>query len=157
MIAEYESSDRSSLLNSPRQYGLSQCHKHLPEMSKICALEKMPSFCPVVADYYSGMEVTVSLFKEQINGSLSDISDIYKSYYKNGLVRYTDNSDENGFLAANSMSGFDNMEISVCGNNDRILLVSRFDNLGKGASGAAIQNMNLVLGVDENTGLNIKE
>ena len=125
-------------------------------MTKICGLKKPPAFCPVVADYYSGMEVTVTLFKEQLNGNLNEIITVYKDYYKNGTVKYVDNSDENGFLAANSMSGFDSMEISAFGNDERILLVSRFDNLGKGASGAAIQNMNIVLGADEAAGLNIK-
>ncbi len=156
MIAEYEGEEKNILLDSPRQYGLSQQHKHLPEMTKICGLKKPPAFCPVVADYYSGMEVTVTLFKEQLNGNLNEIITVYKDYYKNGTVKYVDNSDESGFLAANSMSGFDSMEISAFGNDERILLVSRFDNLGKGASGAAIQNMNIVLGADEAAGLNIK-
>ena len=154
MIAEYEGDERDVLLDAPRMYGISQQHKHLPEMSAVCSLENPPVFCPVVAPYYSGMEVTVPLFAKDINGSADDIRQIYKEYYKDGLVRYSD-ENEGGFLSAGSMSGRDDMTVTVCGNDERILLVSRFDNLGKGASGAAIQNMNIVLGVDETAGLNV--
>lgn len=155
MIAEYESADRSSLFDAPRMYGLSQEHKHLKEMMKVCRLENAPIFCPIVSSYYSGMEVTVPLFKKDVKGSIDDIKELYKDYYKQGLVRYVDDADESGFVSANAFSGRDDMQITVSGNEDRILLVARFDNLGKGASGAAIQNMNIVLGVDETTGLNI--
>ena len=154
MIAEYEGDGRDILLDAPRMYGLSQQHKHLPEMSAVCNLVNSPVFCPVVAPYYSGMEVTVPLFVKDINGTAEEIKAVYKEYYKSGLVRYSD-ENENGFLSAGSMSGRDDMIIGVFGNDERILLVSRFDNLGKGASGAAIQNMNIVLGVDEITGLNV--
>ncbi len=155
MIAEYESEDRPQLLNAPRMYGLSQSHKHLPEIAAQCGLENAPVFLPIVAPYYSGMEVTVSLFSKDISGSVDDIKNTYKSYYKNGLVHFCENADEAGFLSASAFSGRDDMEISVFGNDDRIILVSRFDNLGKGASGAAIQNMNILLGTDEKTGLNV--
>jgi len=155
MIAEYEDENRGVLLDSPRQYGLSQAHKHLPEMAKLCKLYSQPIFCPVVSDFYSGMQVTVPLFKEQIKGGMDEIKQTYADYYKDGLVKFVDNADENGFLSSNKLSGFDNMEISVFGNSERILLVSRFDNLGKGASGAAVQNMNILMGIDETTGLNI--
>ncbi len=154
MIAEYEWDERDILLEAPRMYGLSQQHKHLPEMSAVCNLENSPVFCPVVAPYYSGMEVTVPLFAKDINGTVEEIKAVYKEYYNSELVRYSD-ENENGFLSAGSMSGRDDMIIGVFGNDERILLVSRFDNLGKGASGAAIQNMNIVLGVDETTGLNV--
>ena len=87
--------------------------------------------------------------------SIEDIKNAYKEYYTGKFIKYCESSDENGFLSASKFSGRDDMEISVLGNNDRIMLVSRFDNLGKGASGAAIQNMNIVLGIDETTGLNI--
>ncbi|MBE6828398.1 MAG: N-acetyl-gamma-glutamyl-phosphate reductase [Ruminococcaceae bacterium] len=153
MIADYESKNRKALLSAPRQYGLSQAHKHLPEISKICSLDNAPVFIPIVADYFSGMEVTVSLFKSEVKGNADVIKDIYKSYYKDGLVRYKENADENGFMSANAFSGRDDMEISVYGNDDRILLVSRFDNLGKGACGSAIQNMNLVTGAEMSKGL----
>ena len=153
MIAEYESSDRSPLYDAPRMYGLSQTHKHLPEMQKLTGLENAPAFLPIVAPYYAGMEVTVALFADAINGTAAQIREIYRSYYRGGLVKYVDSADETGFLSANAYAGRDDMEISVQGNDERILLVSRFDNLGKGASGAAIENLNLLLGVDEKTGL----
>lgn len=155
MIADYETDELSEALLAPRSYGLSQTHKHLPEMSKICCLNKLPLFTPIVSSYYSGMEVVITLPKEQINGTISDIKNIYSSYYNGGIVKYCENADESGFLSASKMSGRDDMEISVFGNEDRIMLVSRFDNLGKGASGAAIQNMNIVLGLSDSTGLNI--
>lgn len=155
MIADYNEPQNAEILLAPRMYGLTQQHKHLPEMSKICGLEKLPTFSPIVSSYYSGMEVVVPIFAEDINGDIDTIKAVYKDYYKGDIVRYVDAADEQGFLSAGALSGRDDMEISVFGNEDRILLVSRFDNLGKGASGAAIQNMNLVLGVDETTGLNI--
>ncbi len=153
MIAEYEDANRDTLLDAPRMYGLSQNHKHLPEMAKICGLSQSPIFCPIVAPFYSGMEVTVPVVKSQLNGTIDDVKDCYKAYYGEGLVHFTENADETGLLSAGTYSGKDTMEISVWGNEDRILLVARFDNLGKGASGAAIQNMNIVLGCPEDTGL----
>lgn len=154
MIAEYEAEGRDTLLDAPRMYGISQSHKHLPEMSKICSLNNAPAFCPIVAPYYSGMEVSIPLFTKDIKGTMEDIKAVYADYYKTGLVKFIDNDSESGFLSAGALSGRDDMVITVCGNEERILLVSRFDNLGKGASGAAIQNMNILLGVDEKTGLN---
>ena len=155
MIAEYESTGRSTLLKGPRQYGLTQQHKHLKEMVKICGLDSAPVFCPIVGDFYSGMEVTVPLFAKDIKGSLDDIRALYRSYYASGLVRFVEEADPDGMLSACGFSGRDDMAVSVFGNDDRIILTSRFDNLGKGASSAAIQNMNILLGVDEATGLNV--
>ncbi len=155
MIAEYEGEKRDDLLSAPRQYGITQQHKHLPEISKICGLENNPCFVPIVADYYSGMEVTIPLFASQINASVEEIRNIYKQKYNSSVVKYKQDFDENGFVSANKLSFNDGMEISVSGNDDRILLIARYDNLGKGASGAAIQCMNLVLGVEETKGLNI--
>ena len=157
MIADYENEANKASLLAPRQYGITQNHKHLPEMAKICGLENAPIFCPIVSSFYSGMEVTVPLFAKDLKGSVCDIKELYKSYYKSGLVKFVEADTEGGLLSAAKLSGRDDMEISVFGNDDRILLVSRFDNLGKGASGAAIQNMNISLGVDETTGLNIGE
>ena len=157
MIADYENEENKKALLAPRSYGISQTHKHLPEMSKICGLDKLPLFTPIVSSYYSGMEVVITLAKEQINGGFEDIKNIYRSYYTGKTVKYRENTDEGGFLSASAFSGRDDMEISEFGNEDRIMLVSRFDNLGKGASGAAIQNMNIVLGIPETTGLNIGE
>ncbi|MBE6632635.1 MAG: N-acetyl-gamma-glutamyl-phosphate reductase [Ruminococcaceae bacterium] len=155
MIADYEADGRNTALDSPAMYGNTQQHKHLPEMSKICSLDNLPVFCPIVAPFYSGMQVTVPLFAEQIKGTAEDIKSVYKDYFKEGLVRFEENVSENGFLYSNTFSGRDDMQVTVEGNADRILLVSRFDNLGKGASGAAIQNMNIIMGVPEDTGLNV--
>ena len=155
MIAEYEDPNRNPLLGAPRQYALTQAHKHLKEMVKISRLETAPVFCPIVADFYSGMEVTVSLFASQCKGNLEDIKDLYRSYYTGGLVHFDENPDGDGLLSAAAYSGRDDMGVSVFGNEERILLTARFDNLGKGASGAAIQNMNILLGLDQATGLNV--
>lgn len=154
MIAEYTDPHRSPLLDAPRQYGLSQKHKHLREMVAICGLEAPPAFCPVVADYYSGMEVTVTVFRKDA-ADISSIAALYKSYYRTGLVHFEESADEGGFLSASAFTGRDDMQLSVAGNDERILLIARFDNLGKGASGAALQNMNLILGADETAGLNV--
>ncbi|MBR2661973.1 MAG: N-acetyl-gamma-glutamyl-phosphate reductase [Clostridia bacterium] len=153
MIAEYESPDMDPLYQAPRQYGLGQAHKHLPEMAKVCGLDHAPVFCPIVAPYYAGMEVTVPLTPADTSASVEEIKEVYKAYYQGGLIRFAEGTDEGGFLSASAFAGRDDLEVSVFGNEERILLVSRFDNLGKGASGAAIQNMNLVLGLDEDTGL----
>ena len=155
MIAQYEEEGRDVLLDAPRQYGLVQNHKHLPEMAKVCKIETDPVFCPIVAPYYSGMQVTVPIFKTMAHGGIEDIKNAYKKYYQGPVVKYIENADQGGFMSAGLFSGRDDMAISVFGNDDRILLVSSFDNLGKGASGAAIQNMNLVLKIDQTTGLNI--
>ena len=157
MIAEYENEENKQALQAPRTYGLTQVHKHLPEMAKYCGLENYPVFCPIVSSFYSGMEVVVPLTKAQTSATIEQIKQIYKNYYKGKLVRFCDNADESGFLSASAFSGFDDMQISVFGNDERITLVARFDNLGKGASGAAIQNMNILLGKSEDTGLNLSE
>ena len=155
MIAEYEAEDRSTLLDAPRQYGLNQQHKHLKEMAAVCGLTRAPAFMPIVGDFYSGMEVAVPLFAEQLSGGIDDVKAVYRDCYAGPVVRYSDGPDEAGFLSAGALSGRDDMEIRVAGNGERVLLVARFDNLGKGASGAAIQNMNILLGADETEGLTI--
>ena len=159
MIAQYESEGRDPLFDAPRLYGLTQSHKHLPEMAAVCGLKYSPVFCPIVAPYYAGMEVIVPLFRDQIPCDIRGLSRIYTQYYGRGgkLVSFRENNDESGFLSAGGFTGRDDMEISVFGNTERITLIARFDNLGKGASGAAIQNMNLVLGVEETTGLILGE
>ena len=150
MIAEYESDGRDCLLGAPRQYGVAQGHKHLPEMVKITGIKNAPVFSPIVADFYSGMEVTVPLFAEWLSGkTVEDIKNVYKNLYTGPIVSYREGADEGGFLAASALSGKDNMQIEVYGNEDRILLVARYDNLGKGASGAAVECLNIVLGEDE--------
>lgn len=155
MIADYEADNKSPLLSAPRQYALTQQHKHLKEIVKVCDLDSVPLFCPIVADFYSGMEVTVPLFAKDIKGNISDITEVYKETYTSKIIHFAESADENGFLSAAAFSGRDDMQITVTGNVDRILLVARFDNLGKGASGSAIQNMNIKLGVAEDTGLSV--
>lgn len=158
MIAQYESPEPEDELFSPRQYALTQNHKHLKEMAAITGINNAPVFCPIVADYYNGMLVTVPLFKEWLGGAgAEDIKKIYAQKYTGPVVRYKDDPQEDGFICSNKLSFKDNMEIYAAGNNDRILLMARFDNLGKGASGAAVQNMNIIMGIDETTGLDTGE
>ena len=150
MIAQYEDGNRDILLNAPRMYGLNQTHKHLSEMRLLCGLEHEPVFCPVVAPYYAGMEVTVPVTGLR----KKDVEDAYRTYYHSGrLVRFREDDSENGFLSASAMAGRDDMTVTVFGNDERMILTARFDNLGKGASGAALQNMNILLGLDEALGL----
>ena len=160
MIADYETAG-TNLHIGGRQYALGQKHKHLPEMAKICGLVNEPCFSPIVVPHLSGMEVTVPLFASQFREpvTLERVKDVYREYYgRGGLVRFVDDpaAAEGGFLSSAGLSGRDDLEVSVYGNDERMVLVSRFDNLGKGASGAAIQNMNLVLGVAEEEGLRFK-
>ncbi|MDO4865640.1 MAG: N-acetyl-gamma-glutamyl-phosphate reductase [Clostridia bacterium] len=153
MIAEYEGPGRDPLLDAPRQYGLGQTHKHLKEMACLCGLESPPVFSPIVADYYSGMEVCVPVHEELLAGGAEAARQIYREVYRGPVVRFVEAAGESGFLSASALSGRDDMEISLCGSEGRLVLTARFDNLGKGASGAAIQNMNLLMGVDETAGL----
>lgn len=157
MIAEYEDPNRPVLFDAPRQYGITQQHKHLKEMVKISGISTAPIFCPIVADFYSGMEVTVPLFKEDLlNGAtVADVREVYRKLYTGPIVTYAENASEGGLLAANAFSGKDTMQVTVEGNEDRILLIARYDNLGKGASGAAVECMNMVMGADPSEGLAI--
>lgn len=156
MIAEYEE-EPDELLGAPRQYALGQAHKHLKEMAKISGIENAPAFCPVVSSFYSGMEVTVPVFKNQLkNGfTIEKIKEIYKEKYSGPLVKYEEELSEGGFISAGLLSGKDNMIVSVFGNDERILLTARYDNLGKGASGAAVECLNIVLGKADTNGLEI--
>ena len=153
MIAAYEeAAGGDPLFIGGRQYALAQHHKHLPEMVKVCGLEFAPCFSPVVVPHLSGMEVSVHLFGVDVDA----VKACYRSYYsETGLVLFADDpaAAEGGFLSSAAFSGRDSMEVSVYGDGDRAVLVSRFDNLGKGASGAAIQNMNIAMGIDEKKGL----
>ena len=156
MIAEYEAQDRDPLLGAPRQYALTQEHKHLKEMKAVTGLSASPIFCPIVSDFYSGMVVTVPLFKEDVGGaSPSALAEIYRELYRGPVVSYADDPSEGGFLSGAGLSGKDGMQISVLGNADRMLLVARYDNLGKGASGAAVENLNIVLGLEKTLGLEL--
>ena len=153
MIAEYEDPANAERLKAPRIYGLSQTHKHLPEMQMIAGLTRPPVFAPIVSSFYAGMAVAVELPAELLKGTPGDAIDLYRTVYSGPIVRYAGDTDPDGLLSAGAFAGRDDMEISVFGGDERILLVSRFDNLGKGASGAAIQNMNIALGLPEETGL----
>ncbi|MBQ2896818.1 MAG: N-acetyl-gamma-glutamyl-phosphate reductase [Clostridia bacterium] len=157
MIADYQAENRDKLLCAPRQYALSQQHKHLKEMKTVTGLINDAVFCPIVADFYSGMEVSIPLFKKDLGTDIEGIKKIYKSCYNSKIVHYDEASDENGFLSALAFSGRDDMQIAVFGNDERIVVTARYDNLGKGASGSAIQNMNIVLGSDELAGLITEE
>ena len=157
MIADYESDDRNELLGAPRQYGISQTHKHLKEMKAITGLDNSPVFCPIVSDFYSGMMVTVPLFSSQLkNGkSIDDIKALYAAKYNTEIVKYTEAIDNDGFICSTKISGSDAMLIGVAGNDERMILVAVYDNLGKGASGAAVECMNTVLGTDKTSNLDI--
>ncbi|MBR7133278.1 MAG: N-acetyl-gamma-glutamyl-phosphate reductase [Clostridia bacterium] len=157
MIAEYEDMEKDWHLEAPRQYGITQSHKHLPEMQKVTGIENAPAFIPVVSDFYSGMEVTVPIFASQLNDGFTadDVRKTYREKYQGSIVKYTEDFAENGFVSANALEMKDSMEISVSGNEDRILLIARYDNLGKGASGAAVECMNIVLGADKKEGLEL--
>ena len=157
MIAEYRAPERSPLLNAPRQYALGQTHKHLKEMKAVTGLASEPVFCPVVADFYSGMQVTVPLFAGWLKpgAGMEEVKNAYKALYTGPVVSYTDAVDEGGFLSAAAQSGLDSMKITVAGNEQRMLLLAVYDNLGKGASGAAVECMNLVTGAEKTLGLEL--
>lgn len=161
MIAQYEQSDRTAGLDSPRQYGLTQSHKHLPEMTAIPGLTIQPVFSPIVADYYSGMEVTVPLHGSCLKSQhpAQDALECLKAHYAGSPIIHVLGEQElnamGGFVPANAMSGQDGMLLMVLGNDDRMQLVALFDNLGKGSSGAALQCLNLMTGADETLGLNL--
>lgn len=157
MISEYESEERSQLFDAPRQYALGQTHKHLKEMKAITGLSNEPIFCPIVSDFYSGMTVTVPIFASQLNVGFTaeDIKAAYAERYNTSLVSYVECADESGFVSGAKLSRKDSMQISVAGNAERILLIAMYDNLGKGASGAAVECLNFVLGTDKTEGLEI--
>ncbi len=154
MIADYESCKQ---VRSPGQYGITQNHKHLPEIMKATGLKTRPAFIPVVGHFFSGMEVTLPLSGELLQkgiSSIKELTDMYKEYYDgNPMVSVKDTTGENGFIYSDRLSGSNLLEISVEGNIENPLAVATYDNLGKGASGAAVQNMNIMLGIDETKGL----
>lgn len=159
MIAEYEGEGKAEELYSPRIYATGLKHKHLPEMQTLSGLKYPPVFSPIVDDYYKGMATGIQLHNALLKGkpTAQDICELLGRYYEDQtMVRVAPWGSETGMLAANAFSGYDNLEISVTGTGEQTLIVSRFDNLGKGASGAAVQNMNLMLGLDETTGLAVK-
>lgn len=159
-IAQYESKERNEELKSPRLYALTQEHKHLPEMQKISGLDYKPVFNPYICDYFQGMSVTVSLFTRLMKKKLTgkELTEVFKEHYNSShFVKCAEFLGEGtlaeNYIAANTLAGTNNMQIFVCGNDERLVLTSRFDNLGKGASGAAVQCMNIMMGIDETTGL----
>ena len=157
MIAEYESEERDEIYGAPRQYALGQAHKHLKEMKAITGIENAPIFCPIVSDFYSGMTVTVPVFASQLNEGFTaeDIKAVYAEKYNTELVSFVECADESGLVSGAKLSRKDSMQIAVAGNDDRILLIAMYDNLGKGASGAAVECLNYVLGAEKTEGLEI--
>ncbi len=156
-IAVYESADRPTDFDSPRQYALTQQHKHLPEMQKICGLKYAPSFNPLICDFFSGMVVSLPLHTRLLTKKYGadDIRKALAEYYANSFFVKVmpDGEPKDGFIGSNNLSGTNNMEIFVNGNDERLIICSRLDNLGKGASGAAVQCLNIMMGIDEKTGL----
>ena len=155
MIAQYEAADRGTELSSPCPYGLGQGHKHLPEMQTICGLAKPPVFVPVVDDYYKGMATTVMLHMSQLTGvsSLQQVQEIYQAHYAGQKLVQVAPDTDTATLYANAKAGSNSLSIVAAGNDGQFTVTALFDNLGKGASGAAVQNMNLMLGLEETTGL----
>ena len=161
LIAQYEDSERDAQYSSARMYGWSQSHKHLREMKAITGIEREPLFCPFTTDYYSGMMVQLPLYTELLSRKVTaaEVQQCLADHYKGEKFIHVNplgaEADKGNVLYSNEMSGRDDLTIYVTGNEDRIVVASSFDNLGKGASGAAIQCFNIVLGVDEATGLNV--
>lgn len=153
-IAEYEAENRPPLYDTPRLYALSLSHKHLPEMKAVCGLSRTPVFNPYVCDYYCGMTVNVPLFADLLvkKTAAADVRALLAEHYAESAFLSV-GEEESGYISANTLNETNRMEILVNGNDERILLTARFDNLGKGASGAAIQNMNIALGLDERISL----
>ena len=154
-IAQYEDEGRSALFKAPRLYGLTLEHKHLPEMVKVCGLERTPVFNPYICDFYAGMSVSVPLFSDLLHkkAGADELFELYKTHYAGQNFLSVTRESEEGFLSAASLTGTNCLQIFVGGNGERIQLTARLDNLGKGAAGAAIQNMNIALGLDETLGL----
>lgn len=159
-INQYNDPNRRKDLDSPRQYGTQQQHKHLPEMVAISGLERTPFFGPHICDYPCGMVVSIPIFTDLLTKKYTraNIQEILAQHYEGQqFVKVRPLDYTNAMIAANTFEGRDDMEIEVCGNDDRILITARFDNLGKGSSGAAMQCLNVALGIDEATGLNLGE
>lgn len=159
MINEYENIQNNELL-SPRIYGLTQTHKHLKEIKKVCSLKYNPIFIPIVSNYYNGMVVSIGFDNMSLNKkmTLDNLYNFYSEYYKNKKIikiLNLNNVEDNMYFSSNKYQNKDTMEIVIAGNDERFLILSRFDNLGKGASGAAIQLMNIMFNINEEKGLNI--
>ena len=158
-ISQYGGPDRDMELDSPRHYAVSLAHKHLPEMAKIAGLERKPLFMPIICDFPQGMVVTVPLWLDELNGvqSIESLRALYAGYYAGckAIELCTAGAPACGFIGSNNLAGKDTLQIFVNGNGEQVMLSARLDNLGKGASGAAVQNMNLMLGFEETKGLSL--
>lgn len=159
-IAIYESNEKPEEYNSPRQYALSQEHKHLPEMQAVSGLTYKPMFNPMICDYFSGMVVSVPVQTRMLDKNITaeKVHEMYMKHYENAkmvevMPFMSVEEQKSFFLASNTLSGLNKMQVFVFGNDEQILLCSRLDNLGKGASGAAVQCLNIMMDIDETTGL----
>lgn len=159
-IAIYEGDEKPEEFNSPRQYALSQQHKHLPEMKAVSGLEYTPMFNPIICDYFSGMVVSVPVQTRMLEKAVTpaEVHAMYTEHYNGAnmvevMPLMTAEEQKSFFLASNTLSGVNKMQVFVFGSDEQILLCSRLDNLGKGASGAAVQCLNIMMGIDETTGL----
>lgn len=160
MIGEYESPERDVEYDSPRHYGLSLSHKHIPEMMQVCGLTRKPIFCPIVCDFPQGMLVTVPLELDMLQKkmTLTGLRDAFGDFYAGERNIHVmpvmgEGVLKGGCLGSNNVVGSNDLNIFVCGNEEQAIVCAQFDNLGKGASGAAVQNLNIMMGVDENYGL----
>lgn len=161
LIAEYENPDRDKKYGSARMYAWGQAHKHLKEMKAITGLAKTPLFMPMTTDYYSGMVVQLPIFTDmlKVKKTPEEIRDFFAEYYKGEkfikVMPFGADVEAGGVIYSDGCSGWDGIEIYVTGNEDRVVIATRFDNLGKGASGAAVQCLNIILGCDEAKGLSL--
>ena len=156
-IAQYEGAERERELVSPRHYAVTLSHKHIPEMTKVCGLTRKPIFMPMICDFPQGMVVTVPLYLDMLRGgqTLDSLRAFYRDYYAGSrfVTVRPDDAPICGFIGSNNLAGTNDLQIFVCGNEEQVMLAARLDNLGKGASGAAVQNMNIMLCLPEETGL----
>ncbi len=159
-IAVYESDEKPEEFNSPRQYALSQQHKHLPEMKAVSGLTHTPMFNPIICDYFSGMVVSVPIQTRMLDKAVTaeQVHAMYEKHYAGSnmvevMPLMSAEEQKAFFLASNTLSGVNKLQVFVFGNDEQILLCARLDNLGKGASGAAVQCLNIMMGIDETTGL----
>ena len=157
MIAQYEAEDKGAELFAPCPYGMGQGHKHLPEMQKICGLTHKPVFTPIVDDYYKGMATTVPFHMSEMQGvsTLHQVWQKLSDYYAGATMVQVAETTDTAKIYGNAKAGKDTLTLIVAGNDEQFTITALFDNLGKGASGAAVQNMNLMLGLDETTGLTL--
>ncbi|MDE7220870.1 MAG: N-acetyl-gamma-glutamyl-phosphate reductase [Oscillospiraceae bacterium] len=156
-IAQYEAGERETELVSPRHYAVNLSHKHIPEMMQVCGLKRKPVFMPMICDFPQGMVVTVPLHLDMLSGAqtLDTLRTVYRDFYAGSrfVTVRPDDAPACGFIGSNNLAGTNDLQIFVCGNEEQVMLAARLDNLGKGASGAAVQNMNIMLGFPEEAGL----